>query len=48
METVQKAYNNGIVVVATSTTNEYVVEELLGKEIEDKGMFARAESTSTR
>jgi hypothetical protein len=48
METVQKTYNNGIVVVATSTTNEYVVEELLSKEIKDKGMFARAESTSTR
>jgi len=39
MEVVQNAYKNGIVVVATSTTNGYVVEELLGREIEDKGMF---------
>lgn len=39
MESVQKAYKSGIIVVATSTTNGYVVEELLGQEIKDKGMF---------
>ena len=39
MEAVQDAYENGTVIVATSTTTAYVLEELLGQEIEDKGMF---------
>jgi hypothetical protein len=39
MENVQYAYKNGTVIVATSTTTSYVAEELLGKDIPDKGMF---------
>ena len=39
MDVVQNALKNGIIIVATSTTNAYVVEELLDKEIEEKGMF---------
>lgn len=39
MDLVQKALKNGTIVVATSTTNAFVVEELLGKKIEEKGMF---------
>jgi hypothetical protein len=39
MENVQYAYKNGTIIIATSTTNAYVVEELMGKEISDKGMF---------
>lgn len=38
MENVQYAYKNGILIIATSTTTGYVVEELLGEEI-NKGMF---------
>ena len=39
MENVQYAYKNGTLILATSTTNAYVAEELMGKEIPDKGMF---------
>ncbi|MBS7620026.1 hypothetical protein KEJ21_05210 [Candidatus Bathyarchaeota archaeon] len=39
MEIVQNALKNGIIIIATSTTTSYVVEELLGKKIENKGMF---------
>lgn len=39
MDVVQQAHEDGIIVIATSTTTAYVLEELLGKEIEDKGMF---------
>jgi hypothetical protein len=38
MDVVQKAMKSGIIVIATSTTTGYVLEELLGKKI-DKGMF---------
>ncbi|MBN2336430.1 hypothetical protein JXL21_12805 [Candidatus Bathyarchaeota archaeon] len=38
MDTVQKAYQEGILIIATSTTTAYVAEELMGKEI-NKGMF---------
>ena len=39
MNIVQNALKEGTIIVATSTTNAYVIEELLGKRIEDKGMF---------
>lgn len=39
MESVQYAYKNGTLIIATSTTNAYVLEELLGEEIPNKGMF---------
>jgi len=39
MEHVQSALSEGTVVIATSTTTAYVLEELLEKEIPDKGMF---------
>jgi len=39
MDIVQNALKNGTIVIATSTTNAYVVEELLGRRIEEKGMF---------
>ncbi|MGQ9680547.1 MAG: hypothetical protein ACUVV4_07265 [Candidatus Bathyarchaeia archaeon] len=39
MEIVQNALKNGIIVIATSTTTSYVVEELIGKKIENKGVF---------
>ncbi len=39
MDVVQEALKEGTIVVATSTTTAYVVEELLGREIIDKGMF---------
>ncbi len=38
MDSVQKAYQEGTLIIATSTTTAYVAEELMGKEI-DKGMF---------
>ncbi len=38
MDSVQKAYQEGTLIIATSTTTGYVVEELMGKEI-NKGMF---------
>lgn len=39
MENVQYAYRNGTVIIATSTTTSYVAEELMGKEIPNKGLF---------
>ena len=39
MEAVQHALKEGTIIIATSTTTAYVLEELLGKEIPDKGMF---------
>jgi len=39
MEKVQHAYKNGTLIIATSTTTVYVAEELMHKEIPDKGMF---------
>ncbi len=38
MEIVQRAMKEGIIAIATSTTTGYVLEELLGVEV-DKGMF---------
>jgi hypothetical protein len=38
MDSVQKAYREGTLIIATSTTTGYVAEELTGKKI-DKGMF---------
>lgn len=38
MEHVKYAYENGTIIIATSTTTGYVAEELLGKEL-NKGMF---------
>ena len=38
MESVQKAYREGTLIIATSTTTGYVAEELMGEEI-NKGMF---------
>jgi hypothetical protein len=45
MEKVQKAFKDGIVIIATSTSSAYVVEELLGKEL-NKGMFTAGVVTS--
>lgn len=39
MDVVQNALKEGTIIIATSTTTAYVLEELLGKEIKDKGMF---------
>lgn len=39
LESVRTALDNGIIVVATGTTNAYVVEELIGKRIKNKGLF---------
>ncbi len=39
MDVVQNALKNGTIIIATSTTTAYVFEELLGKEVKDKGMF---------
>ena len=39
MENVKFAYENGTVIIATSTTTGYVAEELTGKKIPNKGMF---------
>ena len=39
MPIVQMAKENGTIIVCTSTTNSYVLEELTGKDIKDKGMF---------
>jgi len=39
MDAVQNALKNGTIIIATSTTTAYVLEELLGRRIEDKGMF---------
>jgi hypothetical protein len=39
MDVVQHALKRGTIVIATSTTNAYLLEELLGEPIEQKGMF---------
>ncbi|MBN1683576.1 hypothetical protein JW865_08510 [Candidatus Bathyarchaeota archaeon] len=39
MDLIQIAKEEGIVVIATGTTNAYVVEELLEKEIKEKGLY---------
>ena len=39
MRVVQSALKEGTIIVATSTTNAYVIEELLGKKIKEKGLF---------
>ena len=39
MPIVLNAKDNGTIIIATSTTNAYVVEEITGKEVKDKGMF---------
>ena len=39
MDFVQNALKNGTIMIATSTTTAYVFEELLGKKIDNKGMF---------
>lgn len=39
MNIVQSALKDGTIIVATSTTNAYVIEELLDKKIKDKGLF---------
>lgn len=39
LEPVQQAYKDGIVIIATSTTTAYIVEELMCKELKNKGMF---------
>jgi hypothetical protein len=39
MDHVIKALKEGIIIIATSTTTAYVVEELMGKKIKDKGLF---------
>jgi hypothetical protein len=39
MDVVQRALQEGTVIIATSTTTAYVLEELLGKKIPNKGMF---------
>ena len=46
MEVVQNALKDGIIVIATSTTTAFVVEELLKKKIENKGMFTAGVVTS--
>ncbi len=47
METVQKAYHEGILIIATSTTTAYVAEEIMSKEIPEKGMFTAGVVTAT-
>lgn len=39
MDVVQNALKEGTIIIATSTTTAYVMEELTGRKIEDKGMF---------
>lgn len=39
MDIVQDAMREGTIVVCTSTTDAYVLEELTGEEVKDKGMF---------
>lgn len=46
MQLVQEAVSEGTVVIATSTTSAYVLEELQGIEIKDKGMFTAGVITS--
>jgi hypothetical protein len=47
MEPVQKAYQEGVLIIATSTTTAYVAEELMQKEIPNKGMFTAGVVTAT-
>jgi len=47
MESVQKAYQEGILILATSTSTAYVAEELMQKEIPNKGMFTAGVVTAT-
>lgn len=47
MEPVQSAYQEGVLIISTSTTSAYVAEELMGKEIPDKGMFTAGVVTAT-
>jgi hypothetical protein len=47
MEPVQRAYKEGILIIATSTTTAYVAEEIMEKEIPDKGMFTAGVVTAT-
>ncbi len=46
MAIVQDAIKEGTVIIATSTTSAYVLEELQGIEIQDKGMFTAGVVTS--
>jgi hypothetical protein len=39
LDEVKNAYSTGMIFLATSTTNAFVAEELLGMKIEEKGMF---------
>jgi hypothetical protein len=39
LEPVQTALREGTIIITTGTTNAYVFEELMGKKIEDKGLF---------
>jgi len=39
LEPVQRALREGTIVIATGTTNAYVFEELMGRKIEEKGLF---------
>lgn len=39
MDLVKKALKEGTIIIATSTTTAYVVEELIGEKIKDKGLF---------
>jgi len=39
MDLIQAAKEEGILVIATGTTNAYVVEELFGNQISEKGYF---------
>ena len=45
MPNVKKAYKEGILIIATSTSSAYVAEELMGKEL-NKGMFTAGVVTS--
>jgi hypothetical protein len=40
LEPVQTALRNGTIIITIGTTNAYVFEELMGKKIENKGLFA--------
>lgn len=39
MAVVKDAYENGIIIISTGTTDAYVLEEILGKPIKEKGLF---------
>jgi len=47
MESVQKAYQEGVLIIATSTSTAYVAEELMDKEMPNKGMFTAGVVTAT-